>query len=77
MAPGRAAIWPRWIDGNAKSAREHVIFTGKLDPEDLGLAERPLARVVHAPTGDFRDREAIQGWARSISVALRVSAATS
>ena len=51
-------------------AREHVIFTGKLDPQDLGLAERLVARVVHAPMGDFRDWAAIRAWARAIGATL-------
>ena len=53
-------------------AREHVIFAGKLDKRDLGLGERLITRVVHAPEGDFRDWEAIRDWARAIGAALGV-----
>jgi len=51
-------------------AREHVIFAGKLDAQHLGLAERLVARVVHTPTGDFRDWGAVRTWARAIGAAL-------
>lgn len=54
----------------AAGARGHVVFTGKLDSENLGFAERLIARVVHAPTGDFRNWEAIQTWARNIGANL-------
>jgi menaquinone-dependent protoporphyrinogen oxidase len=52
-------------------AREHVIFTGKLETSDLNLAERLIARVVHAPSGDFRDWDAIRRWARAIGTTLQ------
>lgn len=51
-------------------ARGHAVFTGKLDSRDLGFAERLVARVVHAPTGDFRDWGVIHAWARGIGAAL-------
>ena len=54
----------------ATGAREHVIFAGKLDAQHLGLAERLIARLVHTPTGDFRDWAAVREWARTIGVAL-------
>lgn len=50
-------------------AREHVIFTGNLDPHDLSIAERLVVRVVRAPAGDFRDWAAIRAWARAIGAA--------
>jgi menaquinone-dependent protoporphyrinogen oxidase len=51
--------------------RDHQIFVGKLDPADLNLAERLIAKVVGAPAGDFRDWAAIRGWAREIAASLR------
>ena len=51
-------------------ARAHTVFTGKLDSHDLGFAERLVTRVVHAPTGDFRDWETIRAWAREIGATL-------
>lgn len=55
-------------------AREHRIFTGKLDRNDLGLGERMITRMVHAPDGDFRDWEAIHAWAREIVARLGLAA---
>jgi menaquinone-dependent protoporphyrinogen oxidase len=63
---------PSGVAETARSigAREHVVFTGKLDSHTLGFAERLVARAVHAPTGDFRDWEAISAWAREIGATL-------
>jgi menaquinone-dependent protoporphyrinogen oxidase len=52
-------------------ARAHRTFAGRLDPGDLGLGERLVAKAVRAPAGDFREWEAIRAWARSIGAALR------
>lgn len=50
--------------------RDHRIFVGKLDPADLGFGERLIARVVHAPAGDFRDWSAVRDWASAIGAEL-------
>lgn len=52
-------------------ARGHHVFTGKLNRNELGLGERLIARMLHAPEGDFRDWDAIRGWARAIATDLR------
>ena len=72
-------------DGNAKSAidehlvtklvaetgaEEHRIFAGALQPSELGLKEKLVTKVVHAPTGDFRNWEEIREWARGIARTL-------
>lgn len=54
--------------------REHRTFAGKLDHDELGLGERMIIHMVHAPDGDFRDWAAIQSWARSIADTLREEA---
>jgi menaquinone-dependent protoporphyrinogen oxidase len=59
----------------ATRAHGHRIFSGRLDPSDLGLGERLIVKVVHAPAGDFRDWEAIRTWAREIGGALLAEAA--
>jgi menaquinone-dependent protoporphyrinogen oxidase len=51
-------------------AREHHIFSGKLDAGRLSLGERLLANVVHVPAGDFRDWDAVRSWAHGIAPAL-------
>lgn len=50
--------------------REHKVFAGKLDVEQLGFGERLAVKVVHAPEGDFRDWDAVRDWARTIAEAL-------
>lgn len=52
-------------------ARGHRVFAGRLDRGGLGFGERLIARAVHAPEGDFRDWDAIRGWAREIAAALQ------
>lgn len=55
----------------AAPACGHRIFAGKLDKHSLGIGERLVVRAVKAPEGDFRDWEAIRGWAREIAAALQ------
>ena len=47
-------------------ARGHVVFAGKLERQDLGLAERAMMAAVRAPEGDFRPWTEIDLWARVI-----------
>jgi menaquinone-dependent protoporphyrinogen oxidase len=61
----------------ATGARGHRLFSGRLDKDQLGLGERLIARVVHAPAGDFRDWDAIREWAREIGEELRTKDAES
>ena len=51
-------------------AREHVVFAGKLDVQQLGFVERVITRAIAAPEGDFRDWSAIRDWARGIGASL-------
>jgi menaquinone-dependent protoporphyrinogen oxidase len=51
-------------------AREHRVFSGKLDKSTLSLPERAIGAALHAPYGDFRDWEEIRAWAREIAGAL-------
>ena len=50
--------------------RDITVFHGKLDTDELGFAERLIVKGVKAPTGDFRDWDAIRAWAESIAAAL-------
>jgi menaquinone-dependent protoporphyrinogen oxidase len=59
----------------ATQARGHTIFVGALDKSKLGVGERLVTKMVKAPEGDFRDWEAIRGWAREIASALPAPAA--
>jgi menaquinone-dependent protoporphyrinogen oxidase len=51
-------------------AREHRLFDGKLDPYKVSFLERTVAKAVRAKAGDFRDWDAIHGWANSIADTL-------
>jgi menaquinone-dependent protoporphyrinogen oxidase len=52
-------------------AREHRVFTGRLDKHLLGFGEWAVVLAVRAPKGDFRDWEAIDDWSRGIAAAIR------
>lgn len=51
-------------------AHEPVLFHGVLDPETLNLFERAIIKSIKAPTGDFRDWEAIEAWAKGVAAEL-------
>jgi len=50
--------------------RGHRVFFGALDTSVLGFAERMIAKAVKAPTGDFRDWDAIRAWAEGLAEEL-------
>lgn len=49
------------------AARDHRLFSGRLDKQTLGFAERAIVAAVHAPEGDYRDWDAIEAWAKDIA----------
>lgn len=51
---------------NRTGAREHRMFAGKLDPDALSVGERMHVRMSGGRAGDFRDWDAVGGWARTI-----------
>ena len=51
-------------------AREHRVLAGRLDATRLGVAERAMVKVVHAPEGDSRDWAAVDAFAADIAAAL-------
>ena len=55
----------------ALGVRGHRVFAGRLVPAELNLGERLVVRAVHAPSGDFRDWEAVTAFAEEIRAALR------
>jgi menaquinone-dependent protoporphyrinogen oxidase len=57
----------------ATGARDHRVFAGRLDPAELSLGERLMVRAVKAPTGDYRDWEAIRSWAHQVGTALALA----
>jgi menaquinone-dependent protoporphyrinogen oxidase len=55
---------------HATKAREHRLFSGRLDKHLLGFSERAIAVAFRAPEGNFRDWAAIEAWAADIADAL-------
>lgn len=55
----------------ATGAREHRLFSGRLDKSTLSLKERAAVRFVGAPEGDFRDWAAVRAWADAIARELQ------
>lgn len=47
--------------------REHRTFAGRLQPRELSLRERSIARLGGAVEGDFRDWRQIRSWAREVA----------
>jgi len=48
-------------------AREHHVFTGRLERRRLGFGERAVVAAVKAPFGDFRNWDEIAAWASGIA----------
>jgi menaquinone-dependent protoporphyrinogen oxidase len=67
-----AEVQPRQLPElrRAMAPRDHRVFFGALDTSVLGFAERMIAKAVKAPTGDFRDWDAIRAWAEGIAEEL-------
>lgn len=51
-------------------ARGHTIFSGALDEAKLGFLERKMIHAVHAPTGDFRDWDAVDAFTVDVAQQL-------
>jgi menaquinone-dependent protoporphyrinogen oxidase len=50
--------------------RDIAFFHGEIDTSKLNLGEKLLVKGIKAPTGDFRDWDAIESWAGGIAQAL-------
>jgi len=48
-----------------------TVFRGAADESKMGWLDKWLLKNVKAPTGDFRDWDAITAWAGDIAAALR------
>jgi len=60
----------------ATSAREHMVFSGKIDKSKLSFGEKAILVAVRAPEGDFREWAEIEAWADQIADTLAPAAAT-
>jgi menaquinone-dependent protoporphyrinogen oxidase len=58
-------------------ARDHRVFAGRLDRDDLGFAERLILSALRAPEGDFRPWPDIRTWAAEIAQTLSAPAGAS
>lgn len=54
-------------------ARDIALFGGAADEAKMGRLDRWMLKNVKAPTGDFRDWDAIAAWAMSIAQVLQDS----
>ncbi len=57
-------------------AREHRIFGGRLDKQQLGFGEKVLVQMVGATEGDYRPWDEIEAWAKEIATTLEAPAVT-
>ena len=55
-------------------ARDHRVFAGKIDRNNLSFPERALLMAFRGLEGDFRDWDEIKAWAGEIADALGASA---
>lgn len=55
----------------ATGAREHRIFSGKLDRKVLNFGERAIVNAFKVPDGDFRDWDEVNEWAFGIAQELK------
>lgn len=65
----RAGLAERLVEKT--NAREHKLFGGKLEPGELGLAEKLPVRMAGGRAGDWRDWQAVDAWAAAIAEALK------
>lgn len=56
-------------------SRGHRLFAGKIESDELGIAEKALVALVRAAPGDFRPWSEIAAWAESIAAELLQPAA--
>jgi menaquinone-dependent protoporphyrinogen oxidase len=54
----------------ATSARDHRVFSGKIDKSKLSFAEKAILMAVRGQEGDFRDWDALESWANEIADSL-------
>lgn len=52
--------------------KDIALFGGLIDPKRLNLGEKLILKAVKAQTGDFRNWDAINAWAKGIAATLSV-----
>lgn len=61
----------------ASGARDHRVFSGRLDRSVLRFSDKAIAAALRAPEGDFRDWDDVRAWATDIAAALEANGASS
>ena len=51
--------------------RDIAFFHGEIDTKKLNLGEKLIVKGIKAPTGDFRDWDTIDSWAKGIAGTLK------
>ncbi len=55
-------------------ARDHKVFSGKIDRSSLSLGEKAIVIALRAPEGDFRDWDAIDRWGDALAAEIQTQA---
>ncbi|HUG08539.1 MAG TPA: hypothetical protein VMP13_06560 [Acidimicrobiia bacterium] len=48
-------------------ARDHKVFSGKIDRPSRSLGEKAIVIALRAPEGDFRDWDSIDRWGEALA----------
>lgn len=64
--------FPESLQEEAKliQPQDITVFHGHLDPERLSFAEKMIIKTIRAPTGDYRDWDLVDSWARQVTARL-------
>jgi len=54
--------------------RDHRVFAGRLEKDELGFGERAIIKMVHAPYADSRPWDEIRAWAMEIAETMKSEA---
>jgi menaquinone-dependent protoporphyrinogen oxidase len=57
---------------NRIQPRDIALFHGEIDMTKINFAERLIIKGVKAPTGDYRDWEAVTTWAKGIAESMKL-----
>lgn len=50
---------------------ETGLFAGRLEPSDLSFTDKAIVTLIRAPSGDYRDWDAVRSWASGLPEKLR------
>jgi menaquinone-dependent protoporphyrinogen oxidase len=70
--PGEGPVDAASLRATVK-ARDHRVFGGRVDRQDLNLWERSIVGALKVPDGDVRDWAAVEDWATGVAAELRAA----